>query len=89
MVVGGDQRSADLALQPLRQRNEPRQIGQRQRLVEPGARARLKPQQRRVAADQLAAPVDPAANDALAHRARPPSTPDSSRMAARACSTAA
>src|SRR3546814_2561684 len=71
MIVGGVERTRNVALQPLRKRDEARELRQRQRLFQSRPRALLEPQQRGVGADQRARAVDAAANDALAHASSP------------------
>ena len=62
VIVGGVEWPADVALEPLRERDEPRKMRQRQRLFESRTRALLEAQQRRIGADQRARSVDPATN---------------------------
>src|SRR3546814_4434320 len=71
MIVGGIERARNVALQSLRQRDQPRELRQRQRLFQPRPRALLKPQQWVVGADQRPRSVDAAGDDAIAHA--PPS----------------
>lgn len=87
MIVGGIERPADVALKPLRKRDEPRELRQRQRTAKASPGALLQAEQRRIGADERSASIDAAANDAFAAHAAAPE-PASSPASARAGSIA-